>query len=218
MLAYMRVYYQPFEINAMKFNEGDLSLIPDRGTHIYDFKVEDLQHFGYTFEDDGDYIRYAEAIYDILNNFVDSIDCKRATFEKAGHTSMSVGDYIVFVPVEHPYDWKCLMVAPAGWKVIEDYNGYVNQYRSVMDTVQNLPADIIEFVAFQEAQNPDTLRKDLSYYNSNKCENHCPKCNSDNIEWAMKDIQDDVIYQNAQCQDCQTEFTEQYRYSHTTID
>ena len=51
-----------------------------------------------------------------------------------------------------------------------------------------------------------------------ECENHCPKCNSENIEWSAKDIQDNSIYQNATCQDCSCEFTEYWGYIYTEID
>lgn len=51
-----------------------------------------------------------------------------------------------------------------------------------------------------------------------KCENHCPKCNSLNIEWGIKDVQDDSIYQGGICEDCDCMFTEIFTYSHTEID
>jgi hypothetical protein len=50
------------------------------------------------------------------------------------------------------------------------------------------------------------------------CENHCPECHSTQIEWSTKDIQDDIIYQNARCMVCLSEFTEIWLYHHTEID
>ena len=51
-----------------------------------------------------------------------------------------------------------------------------------------------------------------------ECENYCPKCDSEDIEWGLKEIQDDVIYQNATCQSCGCMFTEYWKYHHTEID
>jgi len=50
------------------------------------------------------------------------------------------------------------------------------------------------------------------------CENHCPKCDGEDIEWSLKDIQDNIIYQNAECRSCGCLFTEIWQYHHTEID
>ena len=50
------------------------------------------------------------------------------------------------------------------------------------------------------------------------CENHCPKCDSGDIEWSAKDIQDNSIYQNAECNSCGCLFTEKWTYSCTEVD
>lgn len=41
-----------------------------------------------------------------------------------------------------------------------------------------------------------------------QCEYHCPECDSENIDWQAKDIQDNTIYQNLICKDCGCEFSE----------
>jgi len=53
-----------------------------------------------------------------------------------------------------------------------------------------------------------------------KCENCCPNpnCNNDdpdNMEWGHKEFQDNVIYQDATCNKCGTEFREFYEYCET---
>jgi len=49
-----------------------------------------------------------------------------------------------------------------------------------------------------------------------KCENYCPKCGSDDIDWGDF-ITGDVVYQRATCK-CGCEFKEYYEYSDTEID
>ena len=50
-----------------------------------------------------------------------------------------------------------------------------------------------------------------------KCENHCPKCNSENILWGIVEVGDCVIYQPATCNDCGCTFKEYYKYTDTEI-
>ena len=55
--------------------------------------------------------------------------------------------------------------------------------------------------------------KDKTY----DCEHHCPKCNSDDIEWGDF-VNGDVIYQRGTCNVCDCEFKEYFKYSDTEID
>ena len=49
-----------------------------------------------------------------------------------------------------------------------------------------------------------------------KCENHCPKCNSTNVDWEISDfLPNGEISQNAQCLDCGCQFREYSRYYET---
>jgi len=50
-----------------------------------------------------------------------------------------------------------------------------------------------------------------------KCENHCPKCNSENIS-SIGTCFADVVYQKLVCKDCGCGFKEYYKYSDTEID
>ncbi len=47
-------------------------------------------------------------------------------------------------------------------------------------------------------------------------EGHCPKCNSENIDWGTFWVSADII-QNAVCNDCDCTFIESYKYNETTI-
>jgi hypothetical protein len=48
-----------------------------------------------------------------------------------------------------------------------------------------------------------------------KCENTCPNCGSENIEWDDKEWNDSGCQQDAFCNDCECSFTECYEYSKT---
>ncbi len=89
------VYYQPFEINSGVFNQDKLVLNYERGTHIITLTVEKLKEFGYEFEDGCDYGEYSKAIFHLLNMRHDELRIPKRCFTSAGHTSMSVGDYVV---------------------------------------------------------------------------------------------------------------------------
>lgn len=60
--------------------------------------------------------------------------------------------------------------------------------------------------------------QDYERENCYECESYCPKCDSGDIEWSAKDIQDNIVYQNAICQGCGCKFTEIWKYSYTEID
>ena len=53
-----------------------------------------------------------------------------------------------------------------------------------------------------------------------KCFNCCPSCNAtcSKISWGDKEWSGTTAYQNATCRECDTEFTEVYKYSHSEID
>ena len=50
---------------------------------------------------------------------------------------------------------------------------------------------------------------------SKECENHCPKCNSEDIKWDSIVVGDNVIYYPATCYKCGCEFKEYFQYSDT---
>lgn len=50
-----------------------------------------------------------------------------------------------------------------------------------------------------------------------QCENHCPKCNGENIDWGDIEVYDGGIYQKCVCEDCDCIFKEYYKYADTEI-
>lgn len=64
--------------------------------------------------------------------------------------------------------------------------------------------------------NVDVIRGNVEM-NTKQCENFCPKCGGNGIEWGLKEI-GDVIYQPATCLDCSCEFKEYYEYAETEWD
>lgn len=43
-----------------------------------------------------------------------------------------------------------------------------------------------------------------------KCLDTCPKCDSQNILWGLREMQDDYVSHDGECQDCKLKFTEFY--------
>jgi len=218
MLAYIKVCYQDFYLNAAKFSIEDLSIRVGKETQICTFTVDNLKEFGFEFEDDCSYVEYAQAIFQMLNHMPDELDIPQNKYKIAGHTSMSVGDFLLFEPVDRKEPVICYVCASAGWKVIEDYNGFVSQYSSFLNAMEKMSVNVVEAMAFTESQDPIGFRNMFKSFKGHKCENHCPKCNSEDIDWADKDWFDDGAYQKATCNECGCEFKEYYKYSNTEIE
>ena len=99
-----KVYYQDFALNAEKFDIDSLVLDKDKAVFIGDFVsgVNTKEEF-------------AEVLFRELNIGVTvTRDFKffEDNFNKAEHTSMSIGDYIEFE------DGEIWITATVGWKVI----------------------------------------------------------------------------------------------------
>jgi len=213
----IQVYYQPFQLNASIFNENHLVLKPGSETQVMNITVDRLKELGFEFEDGCDYGEYSQAIYQLLNIRHDELNIHRNTFKAAGHTSMSVGDFIVYRPDVVTEDYVCHVCAPAGWKIIKDYNSFIEQYNIAIKGITELPVEIIEAMASEYSQDPIAFRRVFEIFTGKKCENHCPSCNSDDIDWGDH-VHGDVIYQKAVCNECDCDFKEYYKYSDTEID
>lgn len=50
-----------------------------------------------------------------------------------------------------------------------------------------------------------------------ECENHCPKCDSDIVDWGDIEPYDGGIYQNCVCKECDCVFREYFTYINTEI-
>lgn len=51
-----------------------------------------------------------------------------------------------------------------------------------------------------------------------QCESHCPKCNSDNIDWELWDYTDDESFIKGTCLECGCQFREWRGYKETEWD
>ena len=100
MKAKVKIYYQKFELNALRFNDP---LILDKENAVF-IKEEELCAT--------DRRMICNKIFYIMNHLDIPVGHPdRPLFEKAGHTSMSVGDYIEF---EDGEIWLCDKV---GWDI-----------------------------------------------------------------------------------------------------
>jgi hypothetical protein len=94
-----KIYYQDFLLNAGVFNNKDLKMNVDKATYIttLEFDVFSKNEFAdnaFREMNIGETVNYPSL---------------RSNFNRAGHTSMSIGDYIKF---EDGTTW---IVAPIGW-------------------------------------------------------------------------------------------------------
>jgi hypothetical protein len=97
-----KIYYQDFELNALNF-DGVMKVDREKAVEIYE--VEEAPN---AFGREG----YCDAIFHKMNMLDIPVGHPdRPIFERAGHTSMSVGDYIHF---EDGQMWVC---AKVGWEV-----------------------------------------------------------------------------------------------------
>jgi hypothetical protein len=94
-----KIYYQDFMLNAGIFKNEDVKLDVDNATYIVTlrFDVETKEEF-------------ADSTFREMNigHILEDTHIK-LNFNKAGHTSMSVGDYIKFE------DGTIWITAPSGW-------------------------------------------------------------------------------------------------------
>ena len=220
----IKVYYQDFHLNALTFNETGLILDEANAVKIQTFTILQLQVVlakmgrelpeGYTMTD------LADAVFAIFNEKPTEVVYDTDVFKKVGHTSMSVGDYVTFVSHDFPDQEDVLICAQAGWKGISKcLDEWTKEKARLLESISKMPVDIINAMYLQlAAYGHDAVKERLLTFKDTKCENKCPKCFSEDITWATKDVQDSKVYQNATCNKCGCEFTEEYDYTRTVID
>ncbi len=120
----VKVYYQDFSLNANAIVTKKLAMDVDNAVFIqeitevdarkvYDFDVPHVPVPDYPV----DKVEMANATYRIMNHLEIPVGHPdRPTFEKAGHTSMSIGDYIEFE------DGELWVVASLGWKIVPPHD------------------------------------------------------------------------------------------------
>lgn len=112
-----KIYYQDFTLNCDASHNDQLILEHGNAILIRDITHKDMVHrLGHISSLFIDKEEIAMAVWEIMNNlFIPEGHKDRPLFEKAGHTSMSVGDYILF---EDGVVWQAGFV---GWKIIHHY-------------------------------------------------------------------------------------------------
>jgi hypothetical protein len=95
-----KLYYQDFRLNCDCISNRKLLLDTSQATFIADFEYKDKCNQV-----------IVDNIFRIMNLYPENY-ASRDTFAKAEHTSMSVGDYILF---EDGDIWQCGL---AGWEII----------------------------------------------------------------------------------------------------
>ena len=99
----IKIFYQDFSLNAIRFSNESLVLKPDKASYIWDVIIQTAKFDA----------QNGEEIYVYMNSLnIPPGHRYRSIFETAGHTSMSVGDFI-FIPDERTI-W---MVAATGWRI-----------------------------------------------------------------------------------------------------
>lgn len=48
-------------------------------------------------------------------------------------------------------------------------------------------------------------------YKEKDCQGHCPECDSENIDYHGSEIHDEMVIYSAECDECKTNFTEEYQ-------
>jgi len=102
------LYYQDIKLNAFSFGNKQLKIKIDEAVLIREFSFEETVSL---FDEPTDEISkewMCDALWSIMNRYPDKIVDGEA-FVRAGHTSMSVGDYLVFD------DGDIRIAAFAGW-------------------------------------------------------------------------------------------------------
>jgi len=148
------LYYQDFKVNSCVVNPHHLILDREKSQFIEQFDAEYLGILGKKCEADCPIEDYLEAIFEILNIYNNALTVPKIRYKQAGHTSMSVGDYVVVYDMIKgnldPEREKTYMVGAAGWKLIDmPLDDYTANKNKVLERMQSVPVDIILAMASQ---------------------------------------------------------------------
>lgn len=94
----VKIYYQDFYKNATFLGPKHLIFKPETATYICTLAV-----------DETDQGKAADHIFNLMNIQPPQEQDTKSNYETAGHTSMSVGDYVMFE------DGNVLLCAAIGW-------------------------------------------------------------------------------------------------------
>jgi hypothetical protein len=110
----VKVFYQDFKLNSRGQQHIDMVMKPEEAVEIREITVEEVSKVvGIPVESIKDKEIMVNGVWRIMNDLdIPPGHPDRHLFEKAGHTSMSVGDYVVF---EDGEIWQAKIF---GWKII----------------------------------------------------------------------------------------------------
>jgi hypothetical protein len=213
------VYYQKPSLNAMLTNSYNVVVDPDNAVQVAFIDIAWLNSLGVNIREDYSLEEYAQTIFCLFNLQTENLNVSKHTWKKAGHTSMSIGDYITFCKQEDKNPLRTTLVCTnTGWKVIDDMNKFDDAKKKALEYLHKLPIDIIMAIAEKSKTDPDGLLDVLHLVTYKRCENHCPKCGSECTHWQEKQIYDDGVYQTGYCSECGQHFTEKLQYVGTECD
>lgn len=112
------VFYQDFELNANVFETKKIVMLYDKAIQIREFEEQEIKDFYTPDGVEGIDVKvnkqeFCNAIYSIMNHLEVPVGHKdRPLFEKAGHTSMSIGDFVLFE------DGEIWAVQNMGWEIL----------------------------------------------------------------------------------------------------
>ena len=221
MFAGLRVYYQDFRSNGATLNEDELCLNEKTSVLVAAYHINALRRklegSGIELPVNVSMVDVCDVLFRVFNTLPKEFTFNPDCFEKIGHTSMSVGDYVTITDEDGQED--VLICAPAGWKCVGNLEVWERERDLVLEKMANLPVDILRAMHTTIlGDNGSRFYDIISRYKDTRCENLCPECWTDDIEWSTKDVQDSMVFQNAKCNKCGCEFTEEYHYTRTVID
>jgi len=216
-----KVYYQDFHLNAAAYNHEDLVLDTKNATPVYEITAAEVaKATGVHVELIGKQ-EMAGGIWQIMNHLEIPVEHPdRPLFEKAGHTSMSKGDYIDFGD-------EIWVAASMGWKILpqgenEDRVRCTYPMSNFYNFEDEVPAGTrVSTTADCEACSDECGLRYCLFQDEKwkKCLNHCPKCDAadDDIDWGSKDSDGSTSWQEAECKKCGCVFQEVFEYTATMI-
>ena len=164
MDSYIRVYYQDFMLNNSCFKESDLSLNEAKSALVLEMSLDALRNavepHGLEIGSNPTQIDICEILFNALNNFPMEVANMSQNFKHIGHTSMSIGDYVVFKPMmKLENESEVIMCASVGWKEIGNFQKWGDKRDAVIAKMFDAPIDVI--VAMYETLSKDAPKQEF---------------------------------------------------------
>ena len=224
---FIKLYYQDFKLNAGVFNDDQLVLDEANSKLVasfndFEFKRK-LEAMGIDYVEDASMNDICNMLFKAFNLYPIECCTEHLCFEEIGHTSMSIGDYVV---IENYGEADVLMCAPSGWYGVGTLEGFQQDREKIINRMMKLPVRLIramlpsvicEGVMDADGEHYYEFKRIMTQFLDLRCENQCPRCHGEKIDWGMKDYSDSLVFQNAKCEECGLDFTEEYCYTRTSV-